>query len=104
VACAPYWEALDTSWEHGSVAGKLIDIKRLDRDTLVELVAWSPRHDAGSTWIVTAVPKAAPLRGGLLAIVDGEITGAPRHLRWRWSTMTSEMFFESHSPLETFSR
>jgi hypothetical protein len=92
VACGPYWEALQASWEHGSVAGNVTNIKLLGRDGLIELDALFPREEAGSVWVVTAVPKDALTRCSFLAIVDGEITGAAKHLRWRWSTMTSAMF------------
>lgn len=88
VVCGPYWLALETSWEHGSVTGRVSEVRTSKQGSTVLIDATAPRDAAGADWIVTAIPEDSIPKPGFLSVADAEVTGSPRHLRWRWSTMT----------------
>jgi CRISPR/Cas system-associated exonuclease Cas4 (RecB family) len=87
LVCTPYWEALETTWEHASVAGTVVDIRSNAQAATVRIDAVSPIDAPGDGWLLTAVPPTAPLDVGAATAVDAELTGGHRHLRWRWSTL-----------------
>lgn len=85
--CRPYWSSLQTSWQHGSVAGTVTNIMTAGQAALLEIDATSPSDERGPGWVVTAVPSQRPDTGTPTAIVGAELTGSARQLRWRWSTL-----------------
>lgn len=86
--CGPYWESLETSWEHPSVAGHVTEVRASKQGSTVLVDATAPVDGRGPGWLVTAAPADAVPELGLMTLVDAESTGAARHLRWRWSTLT----------------
>jgi hypothetical protein len=87
LVCTPYWQALETMWEHASVAGTIVDIRSNAQGATAQIDAVSPIDAPGDGWLLTAVPPTTTLDVGAATVVDAELTGAPRHLRWRWSTL-----------------
>lgn len=53
----------------------------------VQIDVVSPIDEPGDGWILTAVPPGEAPAAGPATVVDAELTGAPRHVRWRWSTL-----------------
>lgn len=88
LVCTPYWQALETTWAHPSVAGTVVDIQENAFGATARIDAASPIDAPGDGWLLTAVPPTMPLDPGALTVVDAELTGAAQHLRWRWSTLT----------------
>jgi RecB family exonuclease len=84
--CGPYWLALSTDWAHGSAAGVVGAIVSSGPVAIIRLDAESPSDEAGE-WVVSMAPARAAVEGDRVGIVDAERTGAPRSLRWRWSTL-----------------
>lgn len=87
LVCRPYWNALDTTWEQGSLAGTLGEIQSNSRGTTALIDGESPVDAPGPGWLVTAIPHNIGVGVGPVTMVDAELTGASRHLRWRWSTL-----------------
>lgn len=88
LVCNPYWRSLETSWEHGSVAGTVSEIRASGQGLTAVMHTESPIDAAGPDWLVTSVPVATDLGVGSATVIDAELTGASRHLRWRWSTLS----------------
>jgi CRISPR/Cas system-associated exonuclease Cas4 (RecB family) len=88
LVCTPYWQSLETAWEHGSVAGEVVEIRSNPHAAVALIDAASPVDATGSGWLVTSVPPAMGFALGAATVVDAELTGVPRHLRWRWSTLS----------------
>jgi hypothetical protein len=86
VVCRHYWMSLELGWGHGSVAGTVTGSRHSKAGSIAEVSAESPRDASGDGWVVSATPTAA-LAEGDVAIVDAELTGSDRILRWRWSTL-----------------
>jgi hypothetical protein len=85
--CAPYWESLESSWQHGSVLGTIDRTKSGAKGSIVEMTTDSPTDASGTSWIVSMAPAEYAIVGTKLAVAGAEITGAERHLRWRWTTV-----------------
>ena len=88
VVCSPYWSALETSWGHGSALGTVRRAQSAAAGSVLELEVSSPSDASGSAWVISGAPIELAVPGRVVAMADGELTGAERHLRWRWSTLT----------------
>ncbi len=88
LVCSPYWKSLDVSWGQGSVAGEVTGRGRSPAGSITEMCAVSPVDASGEGWLVSATPAELGIVDERVAIVDAEITGTDRLLRWRWSTMS----------------
>ncbi len=91
IKCSPYWSSLDSSWRHGSVAGSVERVTDGPHGSILEISGQSPVDWGGLAWIVSLVPDSIGHLEGDVAIVDAEVTGADRFLRWRWSTIASQI-------------
>ena len=87
VVCSPYWASLQVSWGHGSALGVVRRAQPSGAGSVLELEVSSPSDNVGSTWVISGAPAELAVHGRESAIVDGELTGAEHHLRWRWSTL-----------------
>jgi hypothetical protein len=96
--CRPYWSTLETSWQHGSVAGTIATAKVVQADSVITVDATSPLDSRGHTWTVSSVQEPGAVTGRSTTIVDAELTGALRHLRCRW--WTTVWMFQGDRPAE----
>jgi hypothetical protein len=85
--CRPYWLSLETSWLHGSVAGLITTATATPVGSAITVDAASPIDSRGQIWSVSSIQGSSAIIGRWIAIVDAEITGSVRHLRFRWSTI-----------------
>ncbi|MGI8521550.1 MAG: RecB family exonuclease [Actinomycetota bacterium] len=88
--CEPYWNNLDASWGHGSVAGVVASVDAAPSGSLLEIMAESP-VDATGTWLVSSTPADTPGVGAAISVTEAEITEAPQQLRFRWFTNLVEL-------------
>ncbi len=89
VTCGPYWRALESTWSHGSVLGHIDKVSPGADGSNLEITADSPIDSTGPGWIVSLAPTETAVAGSQIAVAGAELTGAERHLRWRWSTTMS---------------
>lgn len=89
IVCAPYWTALETTWNQASVLGVVDHIRVSSNSSIVEVEAVSPINSLGHRWIISMIPEGVAIVGEQIAVIDAEFTGVARHLRWRWSTQVS---------------
>jgi hypothetical protein len=86
VTCREYWDALETSWGHPSVAGRVLDVRSSPAGSILGIEVESPRDAKGKDWIVSAVPAGLTQPDRFAAISAAEHTESEQQLRWRWST------------------
>lgn len=87
LACQPYWQHLEIGWLHGSVAGHVNDVRHTRAGQEMIVAVESPVDAQGRSWLISGAPEDVATAGRHLALVDGEVSGADGHLRWRWSAM-----------------
>ena len=73
VICRPYWDAVETSWGHGSVQGQVRDAQFSNRGSIILIDAGAPQDSTGSEWVVTAVPGGSlPTSGSFGLTASGQ--------------------------------
>lgn len=85
VACAPYWQALQSDWAHHSLLGEVIDSGESEHGGFARLALGSP-PDTGSQVHISALPKAPDAESVWMALVDVIGDPASGDVRARWST------------------
>lgn len=88
VVCGPYWSNLSTTWGQSSLLGTIRSAAPSRSGSILVIEVESPVDQSESTWVLSSVPEQLALAGSSIAVVDAEATGAGKHLRWRWSTLS----------------
>jgi len=86
VMCRPYWEHLQSDWDHRSVLGEITGTGETDQGSYVELCIHCPTEHAGADLNISQL--ASPMRGDArwIAVTDYLGQASSGHVQARWSS------------------